>query len=181
MLIANVAWRFCALSSSLFRTITAWSLESDFVSGFPKFYSLSLNSAIKLKFRCCSVLLLKASDRFRRCLRIDWKSFYTVRLWYSIPLNCLKKKRKTDIFSLYFISLNDRQRLGYEQCAKNELIFGISTKPKLYFLLKFSLHAKMKFWRLRKYTPDFGLNTNPALLIAFCCGPVSLLHRLLLI
>src|SRR5690554_2573497 len=59
LLIANVAWRFRILFPLLFRIVTAWSLESDFNSGFPKFYSLSQHSAIKLKFRRCSVLLLK--------------------------------------------------------------------------------------------------------------------------
>ncbi|SDX44443.1 hypothetical protein SAMN05216556_13115 [Aequorivita viscosa] len=61
--------------------------------------------------------------------------------------------------------LNSVQRLGYEQCAKNELIFGLCTKPKLYFLLIF-LFAKMKFWRFRKYTTAFRFGTYPALLIA---------------
>ena len=98
LLIANVAWRLCMLFPLLFRNVTAWSLESDSVIGFPKSYSLFLNSAIKLKFRRCSALLLKASDRFRCCLRIDWKSFYSIPLWYLIPLNYPKKIEKTGYF-----------------------------------------------------------------------------------
>ncbi len=98
--ITDVAWRFCALFPSLFRTVTAWSLETDFVSGFPKFHSPSLNSATELKFRRCSALLLKASDRFRRCLRIDWKSFYSIPLCCSDPLKCPKEIEKSVHFSL---------------------------------------------------------------------------------
>lgn len=65
LLIADVAWRWCMLSPLLFRSVTALSLKSDFIIGFPKLDFLSLNSANLLNFRRCSVLLLKVSNRFR--------------------------------------------------------------------------------------------------------------------
>ncbi len=65
--------------------------------------------------------------------------------------------------------LNAVQRSGYEQCAKNGMIFGFAASQNFCSLI---FQFAKKFWRPRKYTIAFGFCPNLALLIAIVVGCV---------